>query len=96
MLKFFLRKSEIRNKPEVEFTFYEILDVFLLLFQVVIQDYIKMRVPKNSAELFELLLKYESGNETDHGGVSGSPLHKGSLSNELNYLPSLEFRNAVM
>lgn len=31
-----------------------------------------MRASKNSAEFYELLLKYENEHDTVHGGVSGS------------------------
>lgn len=37
-----------------------------------------MRRPKNFLEDYELLPKYESGNETDCGGVSGSPEKRGT------------------
>lgn len=41
-----------------------------------IQDYIDMRPPNNSAELYELLLKYESRHESYRVKVSRNPERK--------------------
>lgn len=42
---------------------------------------VEMRAPKNSAELFELLLKYESKHETDCGRLLGSAGQRVTRSN---------------
>lgn len=39
---------------------------------MLIQDYIKIRQPKTSAELYEFLLKYESKHEVECGRVLGN------------------------
>lgn len=41
--------------------------LFCLLFNVQIQEYIELGDPKSSAELHQLLLKYESHHSLDHG-----------------------------
>lgn len=44
---------EQNNNLGLDLTFDELIDIVLSLFQVSIQDYIDIRGPKNSAELYK-------------------------------------------
>lgn len=69
------------------------MNIELPLFHISIQDFIDMKEPKNSAELYELLLKYESRHETDGGEVFVSPGQRGTHRNNSF---SHKFRNKVI
>lgn len=47
-----------------------------------IQYYVKICSPKNSAEHYELLMKFESRHGMDRGGVSVSPGQRGARTKE--------------
>lgn len=53
--------NKLELKSNLDLTFGELLNIVLPLFYMYIQDDIEMRTPKNSAELDELLLKYQGG-----------------------------------
>lgn len=71
--------------------FGELIDI-ALPFRYSIQDFIDMRVNKNSAALYELLLKYECRHNTDRDEVLGRSGLRGTCRNECNSF-SHEFRN---
>lgn len=66
------RQQKLKHKLGLESTFDEHVDILLPLFHMAIHDFIEICAPKNTAELYELLLEYETRYGTDHGGVSGS------------------------
>lgn len=57
--KFFSHKFKIKNNLDLDMTFEKLIDINLSPFRVSIQDFIEIREPKNSTELYQLLLKYE-------------------------------------
>lgn len=86
--KFFLHKLEFKNKLGLDITFNELIYIVLPLLHVPIQEYIDMRVLKNSAELYELLLNYGSRYDTASGEESCNPGLRGTRGNQFNSFSS--------